>query len=80
MMMSYSSQTIQDQLHLEFKMVSIILKMDIVEAEHTSDLILKFDNAELDGLSHSEKSAYSILERFSDNGILNVSRLSSKRL
>ena len=55
-----------------------ILKMDIVEAEHTSDLILKFDNAELDGLSHSEKSAYSILERFSDNGILNVSRLSSK--
>ncbi len=55
-----------------------ILKMDVVEAEHTSDLILEFDNEKFNELSGSEKSAFSLLETFSADGILNVSQLSSK--
>ena len=55
-----------------------VLKIHVEPTEHTEDLILEFDDSKFDELSQSEKSAYSLLETFSDGGILNVSRLSSK--
>ncbi|SDA66552.1 DUF2207 domain-containing protein [Methanobrevibacter millerae] len=55
-----------------------VFKMHVEEGEHTKDLILEFDESKYDSLAKHEQTVYNTLENFSDNGLLNVSKLSSQ--
>ena len=55
-----------------------IFKIIIEEAEHTSDLILEFDESRYSELSTDEKMVFDLLDTFAYDNKLNVSQLSSK--
>ena len=55
-----------------------VFKMHIEEGEHTKNLLLEFDESKYDSLAKHEKTVFNTLENFSDNGVLNVSTLSSQ--
>ena len=55
-----------------------VFSMHVEEGDHTKDLILEFDDSKYDTLAKHEQTIYNALENFSDNGLLNVSTLSSK--
>ena len=55
-----------------------VFKMHVEEGDHTKDLFLEFDESRYDSLENHEKTIFDTLENFSDNGILNISTLSSQ--
>ncbi|MBR5954514.1 MAG: DUF2207 domain-containing protein [Methanobrevibacter sp.] len=55
-----------------------VFKIIIEEAEHTSDLILEFDESKYSELSADEKKVFELLNTFAYDNRLNVSRLSSQ--
>ena len=55
-----------------------VFKMHVEEGEHTKDLILEFDESKYDTLSKPEQTIYDTMENFSQDGLLNVSQLSSQ--
>lgn len=55
-----------------------VFKIHVEEEQHTKDLILEFDESKYESLSKPEKTIFTTLEHFSQNGVLNVSGLSSQ--